>query len=894
MRRDTIRSRKMCKSRRGYIYCSRRENNSIVSYKMSSYIAHPAYRDRVIRSNVPRKLTEDEIEDIVSVTPRTPCPDERAARLYRDQITEIHRQNLRLIELDPSSIEELKYNIVSAHKESLLAQGTAIGFYASEAIGATLTQMVLNAFHSSGSNNSSASSLEETKDIMFARTIDRLTSLYAELHFKDRTMSVTRVLSEIRPQLVGIKINQLLISEQSYDIIDADDYEPLWWTMGYDIPSSQLVLRLKFDLKKLYMYKVTLRDIANAIMRDGSNSDTLYIAYSPMKEAVMDIFCPANGGIGSIINGSMTPVNGCGVALKMPEIRSFVPTVGSKRFSLPYLAEKTFLEDFIRKGLGCLRLKGVSGVLQVYPIVNQVASIIMTETRYDSDLPEELQEVAQDGRVWNVKLNDVIMKNSGIGSDNIQRLLEEGGCTLIGDDDTTNSMLFVTPDLSFTDSTGRVGIKSGDAYLIPIEADTEGEIYTEVDGFTMKRVREDSIRYVDEGEGEYHYAFNDINTLVYSKYQALRDAKGVTYIPVEIADIDGSRYEVMIGVTMRPMKPTEIVAALVARDKKLKRDNIITQRTRLVELSEYISASCEIDTNTVSESRDVMKELLALEFLDNRRTIVNNMHIVTNTLGIEAARRYTLNKLISLTLGKGSYINPENIALIAEFITNKGRCHGASFNGISRQAGGHLSLSTIERAGEVITSSALTGKKEDMRNVSAAITVGRRMATGTGAFFIAQPITENGVTRYAVDDETFTALKDDDETKELARLYSPYMTERDDDFVDEDRTQSEAILTETNSTMVPIDADAEQLSEIAGSKLVFGSRLPRRAPEPELIINRPMKTTALSRPDEALTRTSTRPIIPSALPGLAPIQFGRVQANLETKEADLDVLYGDL
>jgi hypothetical protein len=144
------------------------------------------------------------------------------------------------------------------------------------------------------------------------------------------------------------------------------------------------------------------------------------------------------------------------------------------------------------------------------------------------------------------------------------------------------------------------------------------------------------------------------------------------------------------------------------------------------------------------------------------------MYTIANTLGIEAARTFIIRALSETIATTGSYVHPTNITFIAEFITSLGEPYGATYTGISRQPGGHLSLATLERAGNVFIQNAIHGRKEDIRNVSASVAVGARMAIGSGAFDIGQTITENGVQKTIINDELFTALERDDETAALA------------------------------------------------------------------------------------------------------------------------------
>jgi hypothetical protein len=138
------------------------------------------------------------------------------------------------------------------------------------------------------------------------------------------------------------------------------------------------------------------------------------------------------------------------------------------------------------------------------------------------------------------------------------------------------------------------------------------------------------------------------------------------------------------------------------------------------------------------------------------------MHTIAATLGIEAARTFIIRSLYNVISNTGSYVHPANIMFIAEFITNRGEPYGATYTGISRGQGGHLSLATLERAGKVFTQNALHGRKEDIRNVSASVSVGTRMAIGDGFFDIGQHITENGNQVMLINDDLFTSHNRDD------------------------------------------------------------------------------------------------------------------------------------
>jgi DNA-directed RNA polymerase subunit A" len=192
-------------------------------------------------------------------------------------------------------------------------------------------------------------------------------------------------------------------------------------------------------------------------------------------------------------------------------------------------------------------------------------------------------------------------------------------------------------------------------------------------------------------------------------------------------------------------------------------------RPEILKLSEFVVAVVEI----VAPAKDLkirvpmFRSLLGLSFVDKQRTTCNNMHTLTNVFGIESARTFIIDRLYNIIKDNSSYVHPAHIIFIAEFITSRGVPFGTTFTGISRQPGGHLSLATVERAGKTLTQHALHGRKEDIRNVSASISVGQRMVIGNGMFDIAQDVTEDNKTKTLINDDVFKAHKYEVETEEI-------------------------------------------------------------------------------------------------------------------------------
>jgi intein/homing endonuclease len=236
-------------------------------------------------------------------------------------------------------------------------------------------------------------------------------------------------------------------------------------------------------------------------------------------------------------------------------------------------------------------------------------------------------------------------------------------------------------------------------------------------------------------------AVNLINTMNYTKIPASID---------EWLDKDGDISIGQIG---------EIEVEVEEEKTNMTRTPVNIDRPEILKLSEFVIAYIDIvaDPKNLRIRVPMFKSLLGLPFVDKKRTTCNNMHTLTNVFGIETARSFIIMRLHDIISNNSSYVHPAHIIFIAEFITSRGVPYGTTFTGISRQPGGHLSLATVERAGKTLTQHALHGRKEDIRNVSASISVGTRMVIGNGMFDIAQNVIVNNKPLVLINDDVFKA-----------------------------------------------------------------------------------------------------------------------------------------
>jgi hypothetical protein len=718
-----------------------------------TWVPVPGYTADMNVSDAPRPLTKAEIDYIVSHVPLSPAGDPIAANLARAGVVRWMEKNLREVKLVPSAIPELVKRIVQQHTKSLVVPGTPVGTTAGEAVGATTTQMTLNSFHMSGSSKSASFGIDAMRDIIFASQNPKNVS--STIYYLNKTMSYEQVL-DTRSFIVGSVVMDFV---KDYDISTPDQLEKFWWhdavaqMTNKTIPDSDQVLRLTLDTVQMYKFRVTIGQLARAIE-------------SELKSGVMAVY-------GSISDGmiDLYPIREA-VAEKLIE---------KKINSIPAeLAQIVFLETIIMPALQTLRVKGVAGIKNLTPIVTPVWRTVLNEQRVSEQIRTENPNLAAvtnnpDLAYWFLFYNSNFMFSTGLTVGNLNALCGLAGVIGVAQFPKIDSdrLVVSVPADRFRAEDGSVVIqRNGKKYLSVPSSSTmtrDGVLYKEVqDEPKGQFIQIDSKYYVpiaativDPGSS---VVLEEVSN------QKIRELGPGEYVKLKIMADKNTRKEAIACATEEIREKAKTLPEAEAK-VYLKR-TVIVPRSKLVIASEFVIAETDGDN---------LRELMTLPGIDKSRTTCSNMNVVASTLGIEAARTHIIRALTATIANSGSYVNPAHIMLIAEFITSRGSPYGATYTGISRQPAGHLSMATIEKAGKVFMQSALHGLKEDIRNVSASISVGERMAIGDGAFDVAQDITENGVKRTIINSDLFTQVLTDDKTRErMAEVYRKTQENSDD------------------------------------------------------------------------------------------------------------------
>lgn len=331
----------------------------------------------------PRKLTEEEIQDILSVVPSIKSADPTVSQYNIKSLKKNLREQLQEIELTPLGISDIKEDIIKNFNFCRVRPGEMVGTLSSDSLSSKLTQGALNSFHTAGSSKNVSSGMDRIRELMDASQNPK--SENSTIYFKDQHYSFDDIISLKRPEFTEITVGRLVLG-----IPDIETYgefeEPYWYPMFRTFVRSDFkskdVLRLKLDVNALYAYKLTMENICSKIEQDGS----VICVYSPIEEGRIDIY-PVESAISS--------------KLKNKEIISYEN------------AALIFLSMIVIPSLDDIIVSGVKGIKQIYPVEAKVLQILVEERKHEKG--------------WFLILNTHRMKVTGISVEKMARLCEVCG-----------------------------------------------------------------------------------------------------------------------------------------------------------------------------------------------------------------------------------------------------------------------------------------------------------------------------------------------------------------------------------------------------------------------------------------------------------------------------------
>jgi len=144
----------------------------------------------------------------------------------------------------------------------------------------------------------------------------------------------------------------------------------------------------------------------------------------------------------------------------------------------------------------------------------------------------------------------------------------------------------------------------------------------------------------------------------------------------------------------------------------------------------YVPKDVWVLDTTGSNLMDVM----ALSFIDAKRTFSNDIKEIFNVFGIEAARNAIFNELVEVMEFSDVYINYHHLSLLCDRMTSTKDMVSIFRSGILNDDIGPISKSTFEVHTEVLLGASRHADFDHMRGVSANVMMGQMGIFGTGSF----------------------------------------------------------------------------------------------------------------------------------------------------------------
>jgi len=127
-----------------------------------------------------------------------------------------------------------------------------------------------------------------------------------------------------------------------------------------------------------------------------------------------------------------------------------------------------------------------------------------------------------------------------------------------------------------------------------------------------------------------------------------------------------------------------------------------------------------------------LKDIFKIEGVDINRTITNDIFMISEVLGIEAARQAIINEALNVIKQQGLDIDIRHIMLLADAMTNSGKIKGVTRSGITAEKESVLARASFETPIKHIVNASLIGEEDSLNSVIENVMVNQAVPLGTG------------------------------------------------------------------------------------------------------------------------------------------------------------------
>jgi len=643
----------------------------------------------LLNEELPRKLTNKELDDIVSGIPISPCPVKTIAEYNTEMIRKKIKKQLSKQKylVKDGTVDMIKRVIYETYLRAVVDSGSSVGSTGGMAIASQITQAMLDSIHSSGTETSKEESFQMLRGLI--ETSEEPDILKYTIHFKDKNL-VAEEISLIGDILKGISVGDFIINKEILTGINPDDrrFYKNHFTIYGDQESirpedvNNRFLRLTIDVNKCFMYNITMEDLVDTIKNNTEDDDfdnTIICISTPLDQGFIDI----HGNINYIEYSVSTfsnlgkRIGDCSRIKKGKEDERLDRENVNKKISEMELDDMTgiFLKVILSDCLSQMKIKGVSGIINVVPERTIMMEQTFRQTRVFSEVeiekfsdPPYNIDPSRIPNLWNIKITKGSIYFKGITFDKIRETFDVCGMKIIDDR--------LKEEHSFT-------------ILMPEDRDEK---------FFDKNI----IKNVYEKRGD------------------------VWYDLVEDKESKDQDYKPKIRMSkLRTFEQEKLSKQIInnANDKNLDFYSTLPEFSKIYRSTMYNYATIT--------GKDITRDLFSNKLIDHRYLFPENTKAVKRIFGIESARFYLIWKYLSV--GFIEKINPITVILLVGFQTWSGALIPIRSTEIYKRGNSVLAKLSFEKQIKIIKDASAFGEEDDTTSVGSRIITGKPCLNGTGS-----------------------------------------------------------------------------------------------------------------------------------------------------------------
>lgn len=127
-----------------------------------------------------------------------------------------------------------------------------------------------------------------------------------------------------------------------------------------------------------------------------------------------------------------------------------------------------------------------------------------------------------------------------------------------------------------------------------------------------------------------------------------------------------------------------------------------------------------------------LKKVLELDFVDQTRSISNDVFEVAAVLGIEAARQTIINEIFKVIDSQGLNIDRRHIMLVADTMCTSGKIQGITRYGVVSDKSSVMARASFETPINHIIEASLVGEQDKLSSVVENVMINQPIPIGTG------------------------------------------------------------------------------------------------------------------------------------------------------------------